>query len=158
MTQLQWQLLGKLKWQCPAVSLTENSKSLVAAVVIITTWSTLHSTVRSAHCSMCHIIQLSWRPQFQFYLNTFRRSEIRKHNMQIIMIRKHSGKCTSPNVQLILHRTTTGPMLLTGAETQSETFVTTRCDQILPTPTSFCHSTYFPINAADPFKAVSFGL
>jgi len=82
MIQLQWQVLSKLKWLCPAVSLTIKSKSLVTAVVIVTTWSALHSTVTSAHCAMCHIIQLFWRPQFQFYLNTFRRSKTRTHSMQ----------------------------------------------------------------------------
>jgi len=78
--------------------------------------------------------------------------------MQIIMIRKHSGKSTSPNVQLTLHRITNGPMLSSGAETQSEPFVATWCDQILPTLTLFHHSTFFLINAADPFKAVFCGL
>jgi len=147
-----------LKWQRPAVSLTVKSKSLVAAVVNVTAWSALHSTVSSAHRSMCHIIQLSWRTQFQFYLNTFRRSNTRTHIMQIIMIWKHSGKSTSPNVRLTLHRITTGPMLLSGAEPHSEPLVATWCDPVLPTLTLFCHSTYFLINAADPFEAVSFGL
>jgi hypothetical protein len=49
-------------------------------------------------------------------------------------------------------------MLFFGAETHSEPFVATWCDPILPTLTLFRHSTYFLINAADPFEAVSFGL
>jgi len=38
------------------------------------------------------------------------------------------------------------------------TFVATWCDPTPPTLTLFHHSTYFLINATDPFEAVSFGL